>query len=82
MRLDDFLLARLAEDEDRAREDMSTPGEGRAALHRIDVCRIRRDIAVSLAAARRGSQGADHLLRILARPYAGHPDFEADWRLR
>jgi hypothetical protein len=70
--LTDFLLTRIAEDEDRA----------------LAECRAKRLILASLhmgsgttLEAREAWRVAERdVLRLLARPYRDHPDYREDWR--
>lgn len=79
MDLADFLLARLAEDEDALRREIALRGESTEALRRVDRCRARREMALDLA-GRRGAASRTRLLATLAVQYSGHPDYDDDWR--
>ena len=81
MTLTDFLLARIAEDE----EDSWIMGEGGGRMR--DECEAKRRIVHLNYFNDPGddwSGGAesahDDVLRLLAVPYADHPDYDETWR--
>lgn len=79
MDLQDFLLARIGEEEQQARHDLDAPATSVEAARRMDLCRARRRLALRLAADRRVRRVADDLLALLAQRYADHPDYERSW---
>lgn len=99
--LTDFLLARIAEDEQRARdlaadamvgapwkhypEDAYNELQSMALTlaHRTKVdAQVKRRIVDVAKFAPEGSAGWGFrkILRLLALPYADHPDYDPDWR--
>jgi hypothetical protein len=104
MRLDEFLLARIAEDEATARrankshrmtieEPLHQPGRDilEAIIALTDERRVlaeceakRRIVALCTAIALPVGGAAylrDDILRVLALPYADHPDYREEWRV-
>lgn len=93
MTLPDFLLARIAEDEAEAQKGALRAGVGTGPRYRIVAeCGARRRIVElhdgvlkrELAARDASALGADlmhgDVLRLLALPYADHPDYRQEWR--
>jgi hypothetical protein len=92
--LADFLLARIVEDEQRARElqaaydrdEVRPPGRlvNLFALvvpsHVLAECEAKRQIIDWTQGWRIVPFTGDSLLRCLALPYADHPDFRPEWR--
>lgn len=92
MTLADFLLARIAEDEAWAREslppgavDYDVPGRYERVLAECDA--KRRIVEHEAPGPRNQQHGAikwefvPPVLRILALPYADHPDFDPAWKV-
>ena len=88
MNLSEFLLARIAEDEMQARKhllDADRHGWGSYPARVLAECDAKRRI-VELADRddnwRYGmhSEAIGEVLRLLALPYADHPDYREEWR--
>jgi hypothetical protein len=93
VRLSDFLLARIAEDTERARYGQAHPGSG-LAVNPVE-CEAKRRIVDELvtfhAALGQRMESTDprvvayvsfeRVARYLALPYANHPDYQDEWRL-
>lgn len=80
MTLTDFLLARIAEDEDAI--DLAVE-ENRYWPYRLPSsaraeCEAKRRI-VGSCVEESPMEGA-HILRLLALPYADHPDYREEWK--
>ena len=94
--LSEFLLARIAEDEERARGDIDHFGGTdeprdkwivRLAYRALAECEAKRQIVVDLSPGAGEGEwyaGQDHLhekvLQALALPYADHPSHRNEWR--
>jgi hypothetical protein len=82
MTLTEFLLARIADDAALAK--LSIAGHWRARLRVLAECAAKRAIVEYAQECDRmlGAEPviADHFLRILAVPYADHPDYREEWR--
>lgn len=86
MELADFLNARYDEHIARTWERAATPG---SAFVRDEYEALKRIVAASDADSPNQWGGCsdecqwralDYVLRLLAEPYAGHEDYDADWR--
>jgi len=93
----DFLLARIIEDEDCAREavvtddDLLSLGDPGVAHHVarfgsarvLAECKAKLDIVAAYPCRRRGDGGWDvpRVLYLMVQPYADHPDFDPGWRV-
>jgi hypothetical protein len=85
MTLIDFLLARIAEDEAVARDSLALYGPGSSLyVARHDPARVLAECAAKrrIIAAHEAADFAlnDDVIRLLALPYAEHPDFDEAWR--
>ncbi|MDB5243970.1 MAG: hypothetical protein JWP57_4596 [Spirosoma sp.] len=81
--LTEFLLARIAEDESAARALPSFIVDAAVAYERIHFARWAPARVLAECDAKRRAremQIADELDRILALPYADHPDYRSEWR--
>ena len=84
--LTEFLLARIAEDEVVAREGGRWDGGMELAWRDVggieDVLVIGTDRLLAECEAKRQliDLTIPHVLRILALPYADHPDYRQEWR--
>lgn len=69
MTLPSFLLARIEDEEQRAREMTDLHAANRLLID----CEARRRIVSN-------ESTPGHILGLLALPYANHPDYRAEWR--
>ncbi len=90
--LSEFLLARIAEDEENWRDWLreESPGpwaqllaECEAKRHLVELfvsadTHAKRHLDVPMLALTAGAY--ESALRVLSRPYADHPDFRPEWR--
>lgn len=93
--LGEFLLARIAEDDETARTGFShpdrwvrvaIPGTSTSAANGISCtavlveCEAKRKIV--LLCQQEDMPPTDAVLELMAVPYAGHPDYRVEWRPR
>lgn len=89
MEIAEFLLARIAEDEARVADKRSRPhwGDIMSSLGDECDCDLPTRVLAECAAKRWGVELArdddddEWVLRLLALPYAGHPDYRWEWRI-
>jgi len=89
--LTDFLMARIKEDEERARQAQGFIGRAHAGGRMLDECLAKRQIVKFHDPFLHMECGTWHAsvseppecptLRALALPYANHPDFHERWRI-
>ena len=88
MTLTEFLLARIAEDEEEARQAFAYRGSGTMYPkgHACDPgrvladCEARRRIVEKVEANTGVTVEDDWPLNFLALPYADHPDYRQEWK--
>ena len=89
MTLTEFLLARIAEDATRARESTGFIGRTVASVRMLAECEAKRLLVEAHGSndpkwegdcPHCGVHGPCYTIRLVALPYADHPDYRDEWR--